>query len=93
MELTPFATTSTGVRTCGYLTQNTVHAKPEAQAKESAQFSSLARFEVAHYVFSRRFRNPKRQRGRATMRVVLAYASGYEKMCNFRKRKRGNWKS
>jgi hypothetical protein len=27
--------------------QNTMHAKPEAQAKESAQISSLARREVA----------------------------------------------
>ncbi len=46
MKLTSFVTTSTGVSICGYLTQNTVHAKPEAQAKESAQFSLLAHLEV-----------------------------------------------
>ncbi len=53
--------------------------KPEAQAKESAKFSSLARFEVAQCVFSGRFRNPTRERGRSQDRFFLAHASGYQK--------------
>ena len=75
------------VRTCGYLTQNTVHAKPEAQAKNGYALALRWRFRLQYPFRNDRSSAARLYRGRLEMSVAELVRVRSRKSHDFRYRK------